>query len=181
LDPALAMLAYVFWHWPVDPAADRARYEEAQRAFHAALADAGSEGLLRSFSFRVAGTAWLPVEGAYEDWYLVAGSFALDPLNEVAVSPRLRPAHDSAARSAAGAGGLYRLRSGVPEPRSGAVHWLRKPAGESYDRFYARFPPDAVLWRRQMVLGPAPEFLLDSGEPPEGLEALRADRELLFS
>ncbi len=174
------MLAYVFWHWPVEPA-DRNLYETALRAFHAELRLAGSEGFVRSYAFRVQGSTWLPVESAYEDWYLIEGSFALDPLNDVAVSPRLRAAHDAAARWAAGAGGLYRLRSGIPEPHEWSVHWLRKPRGESYADFYARFAPDAVLWRRQMVLGPAPEFLLESHTPPEGVEAIRSDRSLVWA
>lgn len=169
------MLAYVFWHWPAG-AVDRDAYESAQRSFHAQLNAVRSEGFIRSFSFRVEGTAWLPIGGAYEDWYLVEGSFALDPLNEVAVSPALRNAHDQAAGGASGAGGLYRLHSGVPAARDGVVHWLSKARGERYDDFYTRFAPDAVLWRRQMVLGPAPEFLLESDRAPEGVEAVPAAR-----
>jgi hypothetical protein len=173
------VLAYLFWHWPAGTV-ERAAYESAQRAFHDQLNAAGSEGFIRSFSFRVEGTAWLPVAAAYEDWYLVEGSFALDPLNEIAVSPALGPAHDQAARRASGAGGLYRLRSGLPAPRDGVVHWLSKARGERYEDFYARFAPDAVLWRRQMVLGPAPEFLLESDRAPDGVDAVAAARTLVI-
>lgn len=174
------MLAYVFWHWPAG-SVDRDGYESAQRSFHRQLNGLGSNGFISSCSFRVEGTEWLPVAGAYEDWYLLEGSFALDPLNEAAVSPSLRPAHDLAARGASGAGGLYHLHSGVPEPEDGPVHWLRKPNGERYEDFYARFLPGAVLWRRQMVLGPAPEFLLESGRPPEGIEAITTDRHVVYA
>lgn len=172
------MLGYVFWHWP-DAGVDVAGYEQAQARFHAALGAAGSEGFVRSWSFHVDGTTWLPVASAYEDWYLLEGSFALDPLNDVVVSPALRPAHDVAARGASGAGGLYRLLSGVPEPRDGEVCWLSKPRGEAYAVFYGRFDRDAVLWRRQNVLGPAPEFLLEGGEPPDGLSPVRARRRVV--
>lgn len=172
------MLAYVFWHWPA-PGTDRAVYEAAQRAFHAELRAAGSEGFLSSVLYRVEGAGWLPAASAYEDWYLLEGSYALDPLNEVAVSPRLRAAHDAAASSATGAGGLYRLQSGLPEPRDGPVLWLSKPRGESYRDFYARFGADAVLWRRQMVLGPAPEFLLEAASGPAGLDGLSVERALV--
>jgi hypothetical protein len=172
------VLAYVFWHWPARTV-DRDAYESSQRSFHQQLNAVGSEGFIRSLSFRVEGTAWLPVGGAYEDWYLVEGSFALDPLNDIAVSPVLRRAHDQAADGASGAGGLYRLRSGMPAPHDGMVHWLSKAPGERYDDFYARLAPGAVLWRRQMVLGPAPEFLLESDRAPDGVQAVRVARTLV--
>lgn len=164
------MLAYVFAHRPAD-ATQSGAYEERLLAFHRALAQAGSEGFLNSVVFRV--------EAGYEDWYLVEGSFALDPLNEAAVAPRLRPAHDAVAHAAGGGmGSLFRLRSGVPGWESGEVAWLTKPPGEPYSDFYARLPSDAVLWRRQMVLGGPTEFLLE-GEPPEGISAQRVRRALL--
>ncbi len=165
------MLAYVFSHWP-ESAPHGEAYEQQLLAFHKALAHAGSEGFLNSVVFRV--------EIGYEDWYLVEGSFALDPLNEAAVSLRLRPAHDAIAQAAGGGlGSLFRLHSGVPGWESGQVAWVSKPRGESYADFYARFPPDAVLWRRQLVLGGPTEFLLE-GELPDGISAQRVRREVLF-
>ena len=173
------MLAYVFTHWPAD-SGRRDAYEAGVAGFHRELARVGSEGFERSLLYRVRGAPWVGAEFGYEDWYLVEGSYALDPLNEVAVSEHLRPAHDAAARAAGGGmGALYRLQSGVPKPASGAVSWLSKPAGESYPDFYRRFGAEAVLWRRQMVLGSATEFLLE-GEPPQGLTGERVRRELLF-
>jgi hypothetical protein len=164
------MLAYVFAHWPADAARSGA-YEEQLLAFHRALEHAGSEGFLSSVVFRV--------EVGYEDWYLVEGSFALDSLNGAAVSLRMRSAHDAVAHAAGGGqGSLFRLRSGVPGWESGEVAWLSKPPAESYADFYARFAPDAVLWRRQMVLGGPTEFLLE-GDPPDGLTAQRVRREVL--
>jgi hypothetical protein len=173
------MLAYVFTHWPADPDR-RGAYEAGVAGFHRGLAAAGSEGFERSFLYRVQGAYWVGAEVGYEDWYLVEGSYALDPLNEIAVSPRLRPVHDTAAHAAGGGmGALYRLVSGLPEPGSGEVSWLSKPAGEGYPEFYGRFSADAVLWRRQMVLGAATEFMLE-GDPPPGLAGVRVRRELLF-
>ena len=166
------MLAYVFTHWPAEGVA-RADYEGRLRAFHEQLAGAGSEGFLRSAVYRV--------DARYEDWYLVEGSFALDPLNDAAVGTRMRAAHDAAAAEAGGGmGSLFRLHSGVPEPASGEVAWLSKPKRESYPDFYARFGPDAVLWRRQLVLGGPTEFMLE-GAPLPGLRGERVSRELIFS
>jgi hypothetical protein len=174
------VLGYVFWHWPEDRAA-AAAYEAAQRRFHQALAASRSEGFIRSLSFRVSGASWLPAAGeVYEDWYLVEGSFALDPLNDLAISPAVRADHAEAARGAKGAGALYRLVLGVPAWESGEVSWVSKPRGEAYDAFYRRLPEAAVLWRRQMVLGPASEFLLEAAPPP-GVDAVRVRRELAFS
>ncbi len=165
------MLAYVFRHWPAE-GADRPSYEARLLTFHRELAAAGSEGFVGSAVYRM--------DARYEDWYLVEGSFALDPLNEAAVGVRLRGAHDAVAAGTGGAqGSLFRLQSGVPEPASGEVTWLSKPAGERYPDFYARFAPEAVLWRRQLVLGGPTEFLLE-GEPPAGLSGERVRRELLF-
>ncbi len=166
------MLAYVFRHWPAGGVALET-YERHLQEFHERLAHAGSEGFLRSAVYRA--------DGKYEDWYLVEGSYALDPLNETAVGAALRAAHDAAAAEAAGGeGSLFRLHSGVPEPASGEVTWLPKPRGESYTDFYARFSSDAVLWRRQLVLGGPTEFLLE-GDAPQGLSGEKVRRELLYS
>ena len=173
------MIAYVFWHW-VEGTSDRAAYEAAQRGFHERLRAATGEGFEQSHSYRVRGAPWIPGSAGYEDWYLLDGSHALDILNDLAVSPPVRGAHEAAAHGARGLGGLYRLMRGIPVDRSGTVAWLSKPAGEAYDDFYRRLPGTAVLWRRQMVLGPAPEFLCE-GEAPEGLDPLRVDRELYVS
>jgi hypothetical protein len=121
----------------------------------------------------------LPVADAYEDWYLVEGSFALDPLNEVAVSPALGPPHDQAARGASGAGGLYRLRSGLPAPRDGVVHWLSKARTDT--RTSARASrPTRCSGAGRWWLGPAPEFLLEWDRAPEGVDAVAAARTLVI-
>ena len=177
-----SVLAYVFWHWPradVEPG----RYEDLQRRFHAALQAAPSPGYLRSHSAGFSGAAWAGNGGeAYEDWYLVDGSAALDPLNDAAVSASRQSAHDAAAAVAAGGtAGLYRLRSGnlVEAPRQAC--WFGKPDGMSYSAFYSALQPlladtGGALWGRQMTLGPTPEFCLHTVEPvavPEPFKTLR--------
>lgn len=143
------MLAYVFWHRPrsgvgVD------EYEERQREFHSSL-DASSA------CFRIAELPFGDRDRAYEDWYLVDGWAALGELNESAVDSLRRNPHDRAAtHAAAGWGSVYMLARGTEEIPDG-VEWLEKPRGEPSDEFVASLPHGAI-WRRQLVLGPAPEF-----------------------
>jgi hypothetical protein len=166
------MLAYVFWHWPT-PETDRETYENHLRAFHRALAAGNPDGFLRSAVFRLRGVPWLETDAdAYEDWYLVESSAALDVINDAAVTAARKDPHDRAARHAAGgAAGLYRLREGSENLEATRfAYWLAKPAGVSYPDFYAQLrpltdQPDVGLWGRQMVLGPTPEFTLRSPRP----------------
>jgi hypothetical protein len=169
------MLAYVFWHWPN---ADQtpAAYEDTQRAFHAALAHAASQGFVRSYVFRVEGqAAWLGGAPAYADWYLVEDSAALDPLNVAAVSGVCEAPHAAVAQAmSAGAGSLFTLRgdTAVDLTTSRALTFLTKPKGAPYPDFYATIPSKqtATLWRRTMVLGPTPEFALLTPEPPSSVD-----------
>ncbi len=165
------MLAYVFWHWP-QPQVDVSEYEARQRDFHQALRHHPSPGFRDSAVFRVSSLPWIQGERVYEDWYLVEGSAALDPLNDAAVAPACRAAHDAAARLAAGGtAGLYRLRAGqaaFDQAKFGC--WFGKPAGMLYNDFYkllapATSQPGVALWGRQMTLGPTPEFCLHSAAP----------------
>lgn len=157
------MLAYVFWHRPTE-AVSRDDYVNALRAFHARLAAVPVAGLLGSHSYRVGELPWLP-GGGYEDWYLISDFAALESLNEQAVAPRRRPAHDAvAAWSATGAGGLYRLVHGRPAT-TGVATWFSKPAGMDTDAMTQLLPgPSATMWQRQMVLGPAPEYRVVTAE-----------------
>lgn len=146
------MLAYVFWHRPAG-GVDGREYEEAQRGFHVSLR-------YPSACFRL---AELPFSadaendnGGYEDWYLVEDWAALGELNAHAVNA-VRDEHDQAALLAAGGwGAIYELVRGAAEIPAG-VEWLDKPRGESSAEFVAALPYDSI-WRRQLVLGPAPEF-----------------------
>ena len=75
-------------------------------------------GFQQSVVFRIRGASWLNTsDEAYEEWYLLDDSAAMDPLNEAAVSGACEEPHNRVAREAAdGIGGLYRLREGVEEP-----------------------------------------------------------------
>ena len=118
---------------------------------------------------------------AYEDWYLVRSSADLDPLNDAAVTASRQQPHDAAAIAASGGvAGLYRLRLGHPEATPAFSWWFAKPTGTTYAQLYDLLQPvvdqsGAVLWGRQMTLGPAREFCLQAPARvslPASLEAL---------
>ena len=175
------MLAYVFWHWP-RPATDVDTYESAQRRFHDALAGEPSAGFRGSFSHALAGAPWANAGGdAYEDWYLVDDSAALDPLNAAAISFGRQAPHDAAAALAAGGtAGLYRLRLGSLDRSPAYAHWFAKPDGMPYPQFLAMLEgvvdsARGALFMRQMTLGPTRECVLLAPSPatmPPAIEAL---------
>lgn len=165
------MLAYVFWHWP-RPGTSADEYEHLQRRFHVALRDAPPAGFLRSHSYAIGSAPWIAGgEAVYEDWYLLENGAGLDPLNEAAVTASRQAPHDAAAAVAAGgAAGLYRLRRGKVEEPVTAAAWFSKPDGMTYTALEAALAAvvdsrDGALWCRQMVLGPTPEFCLQSATP----------------
>ena len=166
------MLAYVFWH-ARDARVDDREYVARLVAFHDVFARARPAGFRRSVVARVRGAAWIAGGGdAFEEWYVLDGSAALDVVNEAAVSgDRLGP-HDAVARlAAAGCAGLYLRRRGEgDEAAMRFATWFAKPAGMSYAEMYARCEPvlaeaRATLWGRQMVLGPTPELCVRSPAP----------------
>ena len=163
------MLAYVFWHWPqssVDPEA----YVEHLVDFHLTLAEHKPVGFQQSVVFRIRGASWLKTsDEAYEEWYLLDNSAAMDRLNDAAVSGACEEPHNRVARQAAdGTGGLYRLRGGEEDlAQAKSALWLSKPEGVSYKDFYTALEPltsqqDVALWGRQMTLGPTTEFCIHS-------------------
>src|SRR4051794_15380391 len=107
------MLAYVFWHTPTS-GAKRDEYERLLIGFHQALASHAPAGFRTSFVYRVENAPWIGAgAAAYEDWYILENSAALDALNDAAVSGPRKAPHDLVASFAAsGAAGLYRLKSG---------------------------------------------------------------------
>jgi hypothetical protein len=164
-----AVLAYLFWHGPPPDLAPE-RYEAALAAFHRALARHAPAGFHGSAAFRVQGTPWV---GDYEDWYLVEDWAALGALNEAAVSGPRREPHDAVAQlSADGAGGVYGLVRGQPDPAPARwALWLDKPRGEPYADFIESIGPLADeggggVWQRQLVLGPGREFCVLASQPP---------------
>ncbi len=168
------MLAYVFWHRPRKDVT-REAYEDAQTRFHRSLARTPPAGMLGSAVFRLARLPFAP-DGGYEDWYLISDHAALGVLRHAAVGRGHRSAHDRAAKlSGWGSAGLYAHVEGEP---LAALHapesvWIatapgvRRPAlaemiGDGID------PGRASLWRRELVLGPAPELCVLAPEAPAG-------------
>ncbi len=157
------MLAYVFWHRPRS-GADPAAYEGHLRELHERLS-------FVSASFRLAKLPFAPEPG-YEDWYLVGDWAELGELNSAAGSGESREPHNAAAGlMAAGWGGIYALVRGEASPPA-AVRWIDKPPGEDAEAFLESLRAPAI-WRRQMVLGPAPELCLAGpDEDPSGRERI---------
>ncbi len=160
------MLAYVFWHWQ-DVSSQRQAYEEYLVAFHQTLQTAKPAGFQFSMVLQTNKLPWIDGETvAYEDWYLLENSAALDRLDEAAVNRVRRPSHDRVAQLAGGgSGGLYRLRTGTPDvlKMQKLAIWFDKPQGMTYEALYAvlqqpMLHASGCLWQRQMSLGPAWEF-----------------------
>jgi hypothetical protein len=158
------MLAYLFWHRPYATTTVK-QYEEALLRFQQHLGQQHPPGFTGSASFRVAALPWLDKRPGYEDWSLLDGSWALDPLNAFAVAGPVTSAHDSAAAQMEdGHGGLYALVWGEPVlPERSTTVWLTRPRGIQWrpalDALRQQLP-QPTLWRRQMVLGPGKEFAL---------------------
>ena len=183
------MIAYVFWHAAPDGAAI-AEYEKTVVRFGSALADANVPGLLGNASYAIGRTPWLG-ESGYEDWAWLEGSWALDALNELAVSGATKAPHDAVARATkhGGFGALYYLVAGEHRvPTDSKVFWLSRPRGISWRETMPIIAKSAsaevAVWRRQMVLGPSTEFAL-IGPPelaltvPQGWSALEVERRRL--
>ena len=153
------MLAYVFFHRP-GSGVKAPSYEGALKRFHASLAGEPPPGFISSTTYRIG--------NGYADWYLVDNSAALDRVNEAAVKGARSTPHDAVAHmSADGAGKLLMLRSGSARTEPGYEIRFSKPAGMGYPQLYESLKPwtarpEVSLWRRMMVLGPAPEFCLVS-------------------
>jgi hypothetical protein len=183
------MLAYVFWHRPAHPDDALASYEHAHLAFHRSLKHNRPVGLLGSAVFGLPTIPWLADEhdddeqvydtfsAGFEDWYLLTDFAALGVLNEAAVGRGHRSPHDEVARRyGGGAGAVYGLiegdrRTDLLGAATSAV-WVSRPPG-SPKRGIADLlgdgvrPGEASLWRRHLVLGPAPEFCLLACESVE--------------
>ena len=185
------MLAYVFWHWP-NSTVDPTNYLQYLIDFHQTLAANKPTGFHHSVVFRIRGASWLNTnDEAYEEWYLLDDSAAMDPLNVAAVSGACEEPHNRVAREAAdGIGGLYRLREGSEDlSKARYAIWLSKPPGVYYKDFYTTLQPltsaqGVALWGRQMTLGPTTEFCLHSQNPialPPGYSGLQPQLTHIYS
>jgi hypothetical protein len=206
------VLAYLFWHRPREgaPAED---YERALETFHRSLAHRPPAGMTALASYRLTELPWRSQDAdplrppAYEDWYLVADYASLGVLNEAAAGRGHRSRHDGiAALAGPGAGAVYALLEGEPNTaalaEAGVAVWVTtqpQPSGaKGLER--ALGPAELVgdgmdresssLWRRQLVLGPAPELCVVGPESPPGAREARLprgwsartlERELLWS
>jgi hypothetical protein len=172
------MLAYVFWHRPAAGVAV-ADYERDLTAFHRSLAHQPPSGLLGSAALRASELPWLDGgegSGGYEDWYLLESWNAVGVLEVAAVSRGHVSAHDRAARHAgSGAGAIYKRVEGEADPSAAlSAVWVSRPSGQT-DPTMADLLEDGMeagesaLWRRCLVLGPAPEFCLLGADPASGV------------
>ncbi len=180
------MLAYVFWH-AVPNVSAAAEYEKKLLHFGRALADAKIPGLLGNASYAIGATPWLGEPG-YEDWSWLEGSWALDALNERAVTGAMEQPHNAVAQMTkhGGFGALYYLVAGDHEtPADSKVMWLSRPRGIRWRDVMPSIVKSAnsevAVWRRQMVLGPSTEFAVIgpsnlSLTVPEGWKRLEVDR-----
>jgi hypothetical protein len=167
------MLAYVFWHEP-RPGIDEERYTNLLQSFHAALTAAPTPGFQRSWSVRLQRAPWDGgPSGLFEDWYLVDDWTAIGRLNDNATkAPRDGAHHEIASRATNGRGAIYRFDRGSVDGPAPWAGWLSKPDGASYDAFVPELAEaaasggEAAILRRQMVLGPAPEYVVLAERAP---------------
>lgn len=191
------MLAYLLWHRP-EEGVEPEVYERAGERFHRSLQRNPPAGFRGSALYRVEGLRWLAAGAVgYEDWYLLDDFAAVGVLNEAAVAHGHRGAHDDVARRfGAGAGGLYALLEGHANlAEAPLVIWVSRPTHASKGALAELLgdgmdPEHASLWRRALVLGPAPEYCLLAPEPPAGVAPTRlpqgwqatiTERETIFS
>lgn len=183
------MLAYVFWHVPRADCSSK-DYEAALVNFLANLASVPPQGFASCATYRISAVPWLDGRQGYEDWYFVQSSADLDSLNEAAVQPKRWDVHAAiATKMEVGYGGLYQHLHGDEQPLSGErATWLTRPRGIRYQRPLQEISSSSTgflsCWRRQMVLGPADEFVI-IGTPslaldvPTGWRARTVERTIL--
>ena len=161
------MIGYVFWHQKVDSVTSSI-YENGLKNFHSNLANAGIRGYLGSISFRVEGAYWVGAKKTgYEDWYYLTDSGVIDILNHGDSFGKMMAIHNNGASLATGMhAGLYQLKSSSAKHRESTwVVWFSKPGGmsdEDFNRLISStvHPNNIDFWKRQMVLGPTPEFCI---------------------
>lgn len=167
-------LAYIFWHHRRHSVSDE-HYREAVAAFHERLAMNPPTGFVSSFSRRQNELPWMPAKvEIYEDWYIIENYAALEHLNAHAARGDMESTHDSVAElSATGSGAIYSLMFNHSEDVDlKSIVWFDKTQLTKTKDFLATVDMKTkdnhgIAWRRQLSLGPAPEFVvwMPGGKP----------------
>jgi hypothetical protein len=156
-------LAYVFFHRPRS-AVGRTDYERALARFHIRLARSPTRGVRENAALRLPRAPWdeTPPRPLYVDWYTLDGFESLDPIRAVAYrSPWVRAHRAIARRAAEGWGALYASTGSARPPELGeSLVWFGAEALATFPggNPLRTGPPEGTLWRRQLALGPSPEF-----------------------
>ena len=165
-------LAYVFWHWP-RPGVTVGVYKRKLGSFQSSLRAGRPDLVADLLSYRVDSLPWGPrASPLFEDWYLVEDFSALGSLNDAAVAGSTKRFHDSVAGDyLKGAGGVFeRVLGSIPLREARYATWIEKTVGIPYQSYYEEVKEllgetKSDLWRRQMVLGPSPQYCVHSIEP----------------
>lgn len=164
------MFAYVFWHTRSD-AAPQETYEQNLLTFYDALKKVDCLGVHHTATFRISSLPWSRQQSGYEDWANIEGPWALDALNQNAVQGSMERPHTQIAHLMdSGNGGIYYHLWGDLEPyRANRAQWVTRPRGIQFRQPLKKIADSARMpisvWRRFMVLGPGPEFIIFGSAP----------------
>jgi len=183
------MFAYVFWHTRSD-AATQETYEQNLLAFYDALKEIDCPGVNHTATFRISSIPWSRKQSGYEDWAVIEGPWALEGLNHKAVQGSMERPHRQIARLMGdGNGGIYYHLWGALEAyAANRAQWLTRPRGIEFRQPLKKISESAgvpvSVWRRFMVLGPGPEFIVFGSAPltlqlQDGWQAHGVDRVIL--
>jgi len=165
------VIGYAFWHIAEDES-NYSLYEETLIRFGEALSESNIPGVLGCASYAIHETPWVDEPGhlaapSHEDWVWLTDSSVLETLNDRAVSHDMAAPHGAIARITKhrGFGSLYYLVDGEHSMLSDStVYWLARPRGVDWHEVMAAIVSSTCskvcVWRRLMVLGPAPEFAI---------------------
>jgi hypothetical protein len=182
------MFAYVFWHTRSE-VTSQVVYEHNLLMFYDALGRVDCPGVRQSATFRISSLPWLKEQCGYEDWTVIDGTWVLDDLNTKAIAGPMAAVHSAIAQHMdSGKGGLYYHLSGDLEPHwANRAQWLSRPRGIQFRPALEKIVQGAgkvSVWRRFMVLGPGPEFIIFGLAPlalqtPVGWQMRAVDRTVL--
>ena len=183
------MFSYVFWHTRSDTASQEI-YELNLLAFYDALKRVECPGVQHTATFRISSLPWSKQQSGYEDWAVIEGTGVLEDLNQKAIQGSMERPHTQIARLMDGGnGGVYYHLWGELEPyRANRAQWLTRQRGIQFRQPLKKITDSArvpvSVWRRFMVLGPGPEFIIFGSAPlilrlQDGWQAHGVDRVIL--